>query len=116
MRSSAFNPAHVLGCSPNEARSLLQGKRVTPGEVESVALKHYSWRRHIHDPESYWITVSQAADILEISPGKVKQLLGEERLPHVVHASGVRLMRRQQIQAGARAADRHRPHDGGPAS
>ena len=99
MGSTVFDPAHVLGCSTNEARALLRGKRVTPGEVESVALRHYSWRRHVHDPESYWITVSQAADILRMSAPKIKQLLDDGRLPYVVHVSGVRLMRREQIEA-----------------
>jgi hypothetical protein len=99
MRDTRFDPAHVLGCSRHEAQSLLQGRRVTPGEVEAVALKHYAWRRHVHDPESYWITASQAAVILRMSPQKVKHLLDEERLPHVTHSSGVRLMRREQIEA-----------------
>jgi hypothetical protein len=93
-----FDPAHVLGCSLHEAQTLLQGRRVTPGEVEAVALKHYAWRRHVRDPESYWITVSQAAVILRTSPQKVKHLLDEERLPYVTHTSGVRLMRREQIK------------------
>jgi hypothetical protein len=99
MKAGVFDPAHVLGCSRPEAQRLLRGKRVTPGEVESLALKHYPWRRHLRDPESYWITVSQAAAILSVPPERVKQLLDEERLPHVTHASGVRLMRRDQIQA-----------------
>ena len=99
MRASAFDPTHVLGCDAHEAQRLLRGKRVTPGEVESLALKHYAWRRHLRDPESYWVTVSQAARLLHVSPPRVKQLLDEQRLPHVVHASGVRLMRRKEIQA-----------------
>jgi hypothetical protein len=99
MRSSVFDPAHVLGCSRQEAEALLNGRRVTPGEVESVALKHYPWRRHVRDPESYWVTASQAAVLLRTSPQRVKQLLDGGRLPFVTHASGVRLMRRQQIRA-----------------
>ncbi|HET6626784.1 MAG TPA: hypothetical protein VFG63_10375 [Nocardioidaceae bacterium] len=98
MRASAFDPVRVLGCSADEAEQLLRGKRVTPGEVESVALHHYPWRRHLHDPTSYWVTASQAAMILRMSPQQVKHLLDEDRLAHVVHASGVRLMRREQIE------------------
>ena len=97
--SSTLNPAHILGCSPGEARVLLHGRRVTPGEVESVALKHYSWRRHLRDPESYWVTTSQAATILRMSADRVKQLLDERHLPFVLHSSGVRLMRRSEIRA-----------------
>lgn len=98
MARGMFDPAHVLGCSNREAQQLLRGKRVTPGEVESLAVKHYPWRRHLHDQDSYWITVSQAAVILRIPPQQVKHLLDEARLPHVTHSSGVRLMRREQIQ------------------
>jgi hypothetical protein len=98
MGTSPFDPAHVLGCSAREAMALLRGRRVTPGEVESVALKHYSWRRHLHDPQSYWVTTSQAAVLLRVSPQRVKQLLDEDGLPYAVHASGVRLMRREEIE------------------
>lgn len=110
MRANVFDPAHVLGCSAEEAQALLRGKRITPGEVESVALKHYAWRRHRHDPTSYWVTIAQAAEILGQTPGDVRRQLDERRLPHVVHASGVRLMRRQQIQAlaGLQTGHRHR--------
>lgn len=94
-----FDPAHVLGCSRAEAAALLRGKRVTPGEVESVAMRHYAWRSHLRDPESYWVTVSQAARMLYLSPQQVKRMLDEGQLPHVVHVSGVRLMRRRQVQS-----------------
>lgn len=111
MRATTFDPAHVLGCSAEEARDLLRGKRVTPGEVESLALKHYAWRRHVRDPKSYWVTVVQAAEILGSSADSVRRQLDEHRLPHVVHASGVRLMRRQQIETLARVD--HRSGGGG---
>ena len=62
-----FDPARVLGCSLERARRLMRGHVVTPGEVESVALEYYPWRAHLRDPDSYWITVSQAADILGVS-------------------------------------------------
>lgn len=108
--SYVFDPVHVLGCSPSEAAALLQGKRVTPGEVESVAMRHYAWRSHLHDPESYWVTVSEAARMLHLSPQQVKRMLDEGHLPHVVHVSGVRLMRRRQIQGlvGRRPQPSHR--------
>ncbi|HLN77983.1 MAG TPA: helix-turn-helix domain-containing protein [Nocardioidaceae bacterium] len=105
-----FDPPHVLGCSRAEAAALLRGKRVTPGEVESVAMRHYSWRSHLRDPDSYWVTVSQAAVMLHLSPQQVKRLLDEGHLPHVVHVSGVRLMRRSQIESlvGRAPTARHR--------
>jgi len=69
-----------------------------PGEVESVALEYYPWRAHLRDPESYWITVSQAADILGVSDAELRRMLNQRRLPFYTHKSGVRLMRRRQIE------------------
>lgn len=96
-----FDPVHILGCSREEARALFHGRAVTPGEAEAIAEKAYPWRRHLRDPGSYWHTHSQAARVLRMSPQQVKRLLDQGRLPHVVHASGVRLMRRRQIEAPA---------------
>ena len=94
-----FDPMRVLGCSREEARALFHGRAVTPGEAEAIAERAYPWRRHLHDPASYWITTSEAARVLHMSPHQVKRLLDQDRLPHVVHASGVRLMRRRQVEA-----------------
>lgn len=99
-----FDPAHILGCSVAEAQAILRGRRVTPGEVESIALSTYQWWRHLRDPYSYWVTTSQAARLLRLSPGVVRRMLDEDRLPYVVHSSGVRLMRRHEI------AHRSGPH------
>lgn len=76
----------------------MRGHVVTPGEVESVALGSYRWRAHLRDPDSYWVTVSQAADILGVPVAELRRMLAQRRLPFFTHASGVRLMRRQQIQ------------------
>src|SRR3954470_22818793 len=101
MESRTFNPALVLGCTEDEAGELLHGRRVTPGEVETVALTHYRWWRHLRDPRSYWVTTSQASRILHLSPGVVRRMLDAGRIPHVVHSSGVRLMRRHELLAMA---------------
>ena len=98
MTTDGFNPALVLGCAEDEAEMLLVGRRMTPGEVESVALTTYQWWRHLRDPRSYWVTPSQAARLLHLSPGAVRRLLEQDRLPHVVHSSGVLLMRRHEVQ------------------
>jgi hypothetical protein len=103
VHTPVFDPTKVLGCSEEEALLLLHGKRVTPGEVESVAATHYDWRRHMRDPRSYWVTATQAAYILHLSPTVVKRMLDEGRLPFVVHTSGVRLMRRHEIEELAAA-------------
>ncbi len=102
---TVFDPARVLGCSPEQARRLMRGHVVTPGEVESVALASYPWRAHLHDSDSYWVTVGQAADILGVSSAELRRLLAQRRLPYFTHRSGVRLMRRQQIEEIAH----HRP-------
>lgn len=94
----SFDPVHVLGCTTEQATTLFHGRRVTPGEAEAIAEKTYPWRSHVHDPQSYWITKVEAARILGISTGEVKRLLDQRRLPHIRHASGVRLMRRWQIE------------------
>lgn len=102
MSTRPFEPSRVLGCEPGQARALLRGKRVTPGEVEAVATRHYPWRQHTHDPDSYWVTVGQAAQLLGVSTTAVRRMVERHRLPHVVHASGVRLMRRHDVEALAR--------------
>ena len=92
-------PLHILGCSREEALELFHGRPVTPGEAEAIAETSYSWRRHLHDPRSYWITTAEAARILELTPRQVKRLLDRGELRHVRHASRVRLMRRAHIVA-----------------
>jgi hypothetical protein len=90
---------NVLGCGPEEAARILRGRPVTPGEVEAAARIHYDWRRHLNDPDSYWVTISQASRILGMRPKAVRKLLDDQRLPHITHATGVRLMRRHEIVA-----------------
>ena len=106
-----FDPVHVLGTTPDAAARLLEGRRVTPGEVEALASIYYDWREHLRDPHSYWVTVGQAARILRQSPVVVKQLVDGGRLPHVRHESGVPLMRRHEIEDRARNSGRRRRPD-----
>ena len=93
-----FDPARILGCTEAEAVALLAGKPVTPGEVEALATLHYDWRRHLRDPRSYWITVTEAARILHTSHTVVKRMLDDGRVPYISHVSGVRLMRRHEVE------------------
>jgi hypothetical protein len=94
-----LDPVHILGCSREEAVELFHGRPVTPGEAEAIAERSYPWRRHLHDPQSYWVTTAEAARILDLTPRQVKRLLERGQLQHVRHASGVRLMRRAHIVA-----------------
>lgn len=89
----------ILGCGPEEAARILRGRPVTPGEVEAAARVHYDWRRHVNDPDSYWVTISQASRILGMRPRMVRKLLDTHRLPYLTHATGVRLMRRHEIES-----------------
>lgn len=93
------DPLHILGCSHEEAVDLFHGRPVTPGEAEAIAERSYRWRRHLHDPESYWITTAEAARILQLTPRQVKRRLDRGQLQHVRHASLVRLMRRAHVVA-----------------
>ncbi len=104
MSQPVFDPAHVLGCTLDEAARLLGGRRVTPGEVEALAVVYYDWRRHAYDPRSYWVTVGQAARILRLSPVVVRQLVDTGGLSHVWHESGVPLMRRHDVEERARVS------------
>jgi hypothetical protein len=97
--SQRFDPTHILGCSREQALELFHGRPVTPGEAEAIAETSYRWRRHLHDPGSYWITTSETARLLHLSPPQVKRLLDRGQLRHVRHISRVRLMRRTQIVA-----------------
>jgi excisionase family DNA binding protein len=94
-----LDPIHILGCSREEAVELFHGRPVTPGEAEAIAERSYPWRRHLHDPNSYWITTAEAARILDLTPRHVRRLLDRGQLQYVRHASGVRLMRRAHIVA-----------------
>lgn len=92
-----FDAVRVLGCTPKEAAALMRGRNMSLDEVETLAQSAYQWWRHLRDPRSYWVTASQAGRLLHISPGVVRRLLDQDRLPYVVHSSGVRLMRRHDI-------------------
>lgn len=102
MTATVFDPVSILGCTPEEAKSLLHGRAVTPGEVEAVARSHYAWRKHLTDDTSYWVVASQAARILGTTPARVNGLMDRRRLYVVTHRSGVRMMRRRDVEALAR--------------
>lgn len=89
--------ARILGCSVDEVPGLLDGRPVTREAIEQLAVEHYRWRKHVDDPDSYWVTLKQASAILGVPSQQVKQLLETGRLPYVVHRDGVRLMRREEL-------------------
>ena len=105
---TSFDAARVLGCTPAQAADLLTGQPATLEHVERLALERYRWKAHVDDPNSYWVTVKQASDILGVSIQRVKQYLDNDQVPYVLHRNGTRLMRREQLEtvANARAARR----------
>lgn len=68
--------ARILGCSTSNGRRYVLASRLTScggryehralsrADVESLAAKLYDWRRHADEPDSYWLTSHQAADLL----------------------------------------------------
>jgi hypothetical protein len=106
--TSSPSPAVVLGLDEAAVERLLGGRTVSPQELEALAAIHYDWRRHLRDPRSYWVTPSVAAGILGLPVPAIEGLLEENRLPHIKHFSGVRLMRRHEVEAVARARQHRR--------
>ena len=106
-----FDPVRVLGCSEDEAAELLRGRRITPGEVETVALSSYQWWRHLRDPRSYWVTTSQAARLLHLAPSVVRRMLDQDRV-EVGVADGVARVAHGSVPVvalrPARCSSRHR--------
>ena len=110
-----FEAAHILGLPPAKARRVLQQHDLTGPrtkkvhaaipQIELIAMETYPWHAHAHahDDQSYWLTATQAAEILGLSIARVKQLLDQYRLPHVLHRSGARLIRRRQLEVIANA-------------
>ncbi len=78
-------------------------------DVEWLALRTYRFRRHLHDPESYWVTGHRAAAILGVNKNRLNQLAGKGYLPFAVHADGTRLYRREQLMTVANAREARWP-------
>jgi hypothetical protein len=106
---SCAEAAHILGCSEEIIRRHLLAGRLhdRPGverpamsrvEVEAMACELYPWRRHVHDPRSYWVTGAQAAGVLGVSMGRLDQLSDARRIPFVRHEDRTRLYRRRQLE------------------
>ena len=99
---SVFQAAHVIGCSPSDVNKLVDQPLIIEN-VEAAALFHYPWKAHVHDPDSYWVTTAQAAQILAVNNARVKQLITAGRIPYETHRSGTYLMRRHQLEVVANA-------------
>jgi excisionase family DNA binding protein len=65
--------------------------------VEGLVSATYKWRLHVHDPQSYWLTGQDAADLLGITRAHLTQLADAGRLPYLRHGDGTRLYRRDHL-------------------
>jgi hypothetical protein len=100
----------ILGCPPAAvrrhiaaARLISHGRegevRLQRAAVEGLASEIFSWRRHSHDPDPYWVTGQRAADVLGVSRSRLGQLADAHHVPHVRHQDGTRLYRRRELAA-----------------
>lgn len=69
--------------------------------VEKLALDQWLPRRHAYG--GYWATCIEAAELLEVSPARVRQLAERGRLPGAQVRGKWWLFRRQQLAVVARA-------------
>lgn len=101
--------ADILGCSVATVRrhvaaDRLQVARGESGpalsriEVEAMAAELYPWRRHVHDPQSYWVTGAQAADVLGVTVARLDQLSDAHQVPFLRHEDRTRLYRRSELE------------------
>ncbi len=108
-RISAIEAAEILGCTVATVQrhiaadrlhdeTLDSGEAISRAEVEAMAAELYPWRRHVHDPKSYWVTGAQAADVLGISISRLDQLSDAHQIPFVRHEDRTRLYRRRQLE------------------
>lgn len=118
--------AHILGVTPSTVRRHVLARRLMPAhypsaqpsgrlgrqermlsraEAERLALQTYRHRKHVSDPDFYWVTGKRAADILGVNVARLNQLAAKGFLPFEVHADGTRMYRRRQLEVVANARE-----------
>jgi hypothetical protein len=102
-RLSLGEAAHILGVLPWQAERILGAGPYTLEGVDLAAMEHYQPLAHREDGYSYWLTSGQAAKVMGISVARLHQLAAADLVPYLVHRSGVRLMRRHQVEVIANA-------------
>lgn len=96
---------HVLGMLAWQAEKILGPGPYELEAVEKAALEHYQPSAHRADRFSYWLTSGTAAELMGVSPARVKRMVSADRLPYVTHHSGLRLLRRHQVVVIANARE-----------
>lgn len=97
--------AHILGMLPWQAERILGPGPYELEAVEQSALEHYQPSAHRSDRFSYWLTSGAAAELMGVSSARVKRMVTADRLPYVTHHSGLRLLRRHQVEVIANARE-----------
>lgn len=112
--------AAILGCTPSSVRRRVAEGRLSRrrkrykhqalsrADVEALAAEVYPWRRHLGDPESYWLTSGDAAAVLGVNRQRVQQMSEADRVPFLLHHDEIKLYRRHQMEVLAhnRGAER----------
>ena len=84
----------------------VERRRLSRADVEQLAVTLSSAVDPLDDGEpSYWVRNQGAAEILGVSPQRVRQLIDAGRLPADRHSSGCWLMRREQVLTIANARE-----------
>jgi excisionase family DNA binding protein len=108
--------AHILGCSVHKVQMLIKAGDLTGGaryqhralnrdQVEHLAVQRWKPPRPgiVDDATSYWVTTTQAAELLGVGRTRVGQLVDRGFLPCVHSPRGHRLFRRGQVEVIANA-------------
>lgn len=104
-RQTIDGAAHILGMLAWQAERILGPAPYELEAVERAALEHYQPSAHRADRFSYWLTSGTAAELMGVSPARVKRMVAADRLPFVTHRSGLRLLRRHQVEVIANARE-----------
>jgi predicted transcriptional regulator len=113
LQATMLEAAHILGLSPAATAAQLEERgllgptwttvEASVEDIEAIATEIYQWSSELRSNYSYWVTAKQAAPILGVSQTRVKQLAVAERIPSVIHHTGVHLFRRHQLEVVANA-------------
>lgn len=114
MGLTAAEAAEILGVTPQSVYRLVhQGKLAKPERFKNAGLERETveqfalGRLKPGRTHRYWLTVRQAAGVLNVSPTRVRQLANAGRIPGVPH-NGKWFFRRHQMEVVANAREARR--------
>jgi len=100
--------AELLGVHPGTvARIIRRGELTTPSKWAKAGLSRADVERlslaRWRPSSTTWLTIAQAAQVLGVTPPRVRQLANSGRLPYERSPAGRRLFRPAQVAVIARA-------------